>query len=489
MTSTESIPKSEPPKVFISYSWSSSEHEQWVLQLATELRESSVDVILDKWDLREGNDANAFMERMVADPDIKKVVLVCDKRYAEKADKRAGGVGTEAQIISPEIYEKTDQNKFVAVIAEKDEKGKPYVPIYYKSRVYIDLSDSEQYAKNFEQLLRWVFDRPMYVKPELGSKPGFLEDTIAISLGTTSRFSRSIEAIRNGRPYAQGAIQDYFDTFTANLENFRVVAGEKEFDDIVIDNIELFRSYRNEAIELFAVLAQYSNIRETHGQLHRFFENLIPYLSRPEGVQNYKGWGRDNFKFIIHELFLYCVAALLRHEAFDGVEFLLGNRYYVGDNPDHGTEDMQSFILFRPFLEIFNYRNKRLDLRRLSLHADIIKQRSIGSGVNFEQLMQADFVSFLRNCVETINGTSRQHWWPVTLLYKEDREQPFEIFARAESSRYLESIIPMLGITTKDDLRAVLEAFQSGKLRVPTWEYVTIHPNVLMNYDKLATRK
>jgi hypothetical protein len=74
------------------------------LQLGTELRESSVDVILDKWDLKEGHDANAFMEKMVADPDIKKVVLVCDKKYAEKADRRSGGVGTEAQIISPEIY-------------------------------------------------------------------------------------------------------------------------------------------------------------------------------------------------------------------------------------------------------------------------------------------------------------------------------------------------------------------------------------------------
>lgn len=42
------------PKLFISYSWSSPEHEQWVVDLAAELRESGVDVILDKWDLKEG---------------------------------------------------------------------------------------------------------------------------------------------------------------------------------------------------------------------------------------------------------------------------------------------------------------------------------------------------------------------------------------------------------------------------------------------------
>ena len=98
-------------KLFISYSWSTPDHEQWVVDLARELRESGVDVILDKWDLKEGHDAFAFMERMVSDPDINKVAIICDRTYSEKADKRSGGVGTEAQIISPEVYAKEDQNK------------------------------------------------------------------------------------------------------------------------------------------------------------------------------------------------------------------------------------------------------------------------------------------------------------------------------------------------------------------------------------------
>ena len=70
------------PKLFISYSWSSHSHEQLVLQIATELVESGVDVILDKWDLKEGHDAYAFMEKMVTDPDIKKVAIISDRVYA-----------------------------------------------------------------------------------------------------------------------------------------------------------------------------------------------------------------------------------------------------------------------------------------------------------------------------------------------------------------------------------------------------------------------
>jgi hypothetical protein len=59
------------------------------------LRESGVDVILDKRDLKEGHDALAFMEQMVTNPEIKKVAIVCDEKYAAKAGGRNGGVGTD----------------------------------------------------------------------------------------------------------------------------------------------------------------------------------------------------------------------------------------------------------------------------------------------------------------------------------------------------------------------------------------------------------
>ncbi len=61
------------PKAFISYSWTNAAHENWVLRLATDLVEAGVDTIIDKWDLKEGHDATAFMERMVTDPEIKKL--------------------------------------------------------------------------------------------------------------------------------------------------------------------------------------------------------------------------------------------------------------------------------------------------------------------------------------------------------------------------------------------------------------------------------
>ena len=129
------------PKVFISYSWSSPQHEEWVLNLAKELCDNGVDTILDKWNLKEGHDAHSFMEKMVNDPDIKKVLIISDKIYTEKANKRVGGAGTEAQIISSELYNNVAQEKFVAVVTEKDDNGKAFLPTYYSSRIYIDFCE------------------------------------------------------------------------------------------------------------------------------------------------------------------------------------------------------------------------------------------------------------------------------------------------------------------------------------------------------------
>src|ERR1700680_2275086 len=141
------------PKLFISYSWSSPDHEKGVLTFAEELISQSINVVLDKGDLKPGHDANAFMETMVTDRHVTKVVLVCDKQYAEKSNKRSGGAGTEAQIITPELYAKREQDKFVAVIRERDDDAKAYLPAYYGSRIYFDLSNPSTYATEFENLV------------------------------------------------------------------------------------------------------------------------------------------------------------------------------------------------------------------------------------------------------------------------------------------------------------------------------------------------
>lgn len=470
------------PKLFVSYSWSSPDHEEWVLQLSTELRENGVDVILDKWDLREGNDANAFMEKMVTDAEIKKVILICDQAYAEKANNRSGGVGTEAQIISGEIYAAQDQAKFVAVVKERDAEGNAYLPAYYHSRIYIDLSDPSTYSENFEQLLRWIYDKPVYKKPEIGRAPAFLAgESEAAVLATTSRFKRAVDAAKNGRAHASAAVEEYFAVFAVELEKMRLDAGAEPFDAAVVQSVEAFLPFRNEVIEMFQTLALYLDNPESWRLLHRFFERLIPYL---DGENH--GAGPDNFRFVIHELFLYALAIMIKHERFDAAAYLMQNEYFVPGRTDYGRDSMVPFEVFRSHMPSLVERNKRLELRRLSVRADMLKERCSGIDVTFLQVMQADFILFMRDYLD--RPEDHWHWWPETLLFSGRHASAFEVFARSRSASYFERAKVLLGIGSKDDLVPLLQTFKEDKRSIPSWEFDSFSPVQLLGFDQLATK-
>jgi len=474
------------PKLFISYSWSNPTHEQWVVELATEIRESGVDVILDKWDLKEGHDAVAFMEKMVTDPEIKKVAIITDETYAAKADGRAGGVGTETQIISKEVYDNQEQDKFVAVVAQKDEHGNAYLPTYYKSRIYIDLSEPDNYGENFEKLLRWIFDKPLYVKPEIGKRPAFLDEKEGVSLGTSSAHKRAVAAIRENKPYASGALDEYLAVFSEKLERFRLQKVEGEFDDAVVESIEQFLPYRNEIIQLINAISHYAATEENILKLHRFFESLIPYMHRPEEVRQWSEWDFDNFKFIVHELFLYALAILLKYERFKEANILLTQQYYLAGNSDYGKDVMVSFMAFREHMRSLQHRNDRLKLNRLSVRADMLETRSKSSGIEFRYLMQADFVLFMRAEVESEDYYSR--WWPETLLYVGRFHSAFEIFARSVSKQYFDKVKCLLAIDSPEELRKLLDAYKSGEQKLPRWQFESFSPAVLLGLDQLATK-
>lgn len=471
-----------PPRLFISYSWSSHEHQQWVMTLASELRESGVDVILDKWDLKEGHDSIGFMESMVTDESVTKVIIVSDKTYATKADGRAGGVGTESQIISSKVYENSKQEKFVAVVPEKED-GKVWLPTFYGKRIYIDLSETENYAQNFEQLLRWVYDQPLYLKPEIGKRPAFLTDSSAVSLGTSATHRRALDAVKQCKPFAIGAVDEYYRAVSEGFEKFRIkVDPEREYDEQVLESIEVFLPCRNEIIQLLIAIAQYNSTPDIDLKTHRFLESLLPYLDRPQDLTHYREADSDNFRFIVYELFIYAVAILLKSERFESVQALLSTPYYVHGRASYGQSGAFGYSVFREYARIFDHRNQRLSLGRLSLVADLLKDRSNTSGLDFNQLMQADFLLFLR-------GTqSGERWFPETLLYASHSYAAFEIFARSMSQKYFDSIKSLIGVANKREVGELLLNFKGPHSQLPRWQFDTFKPELLSGYEMLCTR-
>lgn len=161
----------EIPKIFISYSWSSSELQQWVTELAKKLRSDGVDVHLDSWDLQFGQDLLSYIEAMLTNKHITKVLVICDKSYVQKADANQGGVGREVQILSKGRASQSEYKKIIPIVVEKEANERPCLPAFLSNRFYLDMSTSELTEQNYRPLVRNIYDEPPAEKPPLGAKP------------------------------------------------------------------------------------------------------------------------------------------------------------------------------------------------------------------------------------------------------------------------------------------------------------------------------
>jgi hypothetical protein len=234
-------------------------------------------------------------------------------------------------------------------------------------------------------------------RPPGGSAPEYLRDEGGISFGTGSAFRRCIDAIRGDKAHALGALDEYCTLFSGSLELFRLSNPD---DDAVMKSIEAFTLYRDEVTQVFSAIARYTPRAEFVSRLHRFLENLIPYLQRPEGTSSWREHDFDNFRFVIRELYLYALASFIRAEQFEAAATLLSQQYYVPKYWEDGRNRMVGFQEFWQPLRSLASRNQRLGLRKISMAAFLLQQRCHGPGLEFRDLMQADFVAFLRSEIE-----------------------------------------------------------------------------------------
>lgn len=153
-------------RVFISYAWINDEHKSWVLKLATNLRRHGVDVILDQWDIRLGNDLAFFMEQGLSSSRF--VLCVCSEKYCEKANNGIGGTGYEKRIIAYEMINAGNKPFVIPII--KDNHNAAKVPTFLSGLKYVDF-DSRDYYDCYKELLERIYDEDLKKKPALGVSP------------------------------------------------------------------------------------------------------------------------------------------------------------------------------------------------------------------------------------------------------------------------------------------------------------------------------
>lgn len=484
------------PKVFISYSWKPIANKQKTIELAERMTNEGVNIILDEWNLSEGQDKYEFMEQMVNDPEIKRVLIICNKDYKEKANKRQGGVGTESLIISDKIYKQADQKKFVPIIFEKDENGEAFVPTFIHSRIYIDLSSDEIFEDEYEKLMRNIFEKPASKKPAIGTPPAYILEEDSTFLRTSNKVKTLRNALINENKNSQVFIDDYYSTFINALKDFEIDISEikkpPHIDDIVIQKIEELKTLRDDFIDFLETIFTYKSEFNSE-KFIGFIEDLLKFFLEQDANEhssNTYGYLKiDHYRFFFNELFLYTSLIMIEKDCIDVLGEVL-NTDFVLYNEKKSKTEVYSFILFNQYAESLDkHRNTRLQMNRASVTADLIKQRADIKNYPFKRLQEIDtilyYVAIMRN--EEENQWLWHRWFPQTTVY---HVYQLPLLERMASNRHFEKMKLLFDVSTKDELKQKVEKVISIKAdRIQRFKHELPYIQNAFDFDKIGTYK
>lgn len=435
--------KIENPKVFISYSWSSKEYEEKVMDLAVKLQGDGVEVIIDKWSMQPGNDTINFMENCVKDPKINFVLMLLDKEYAEKANNKKGGVGIETQIISNEVYSNVEQSKFIPIIFDRDDEGKIYVPIYLKSKFHYDLTrdnSDEEYVK----LVKQIYGRQMYYKPELGNKPSWVDE----DLNNPSSLKLKILQNKNNKNSFSLLEEEIKKSV---LGEDRIESTEKtEKNKVVIEIYNNSLEYRNALIEIFLNKCATDDFIDATCD---FYENIKNWNKQNSGIK------QEIWDAFIHESFIYLIAVLLKMKQYRTINIFITKSYFQQGYDDNITNFNHYFYSHN--YDIIQKAKCELDDKKYySGMAQIWVENIYETKITKREFTQADILIYNLNI---LLNKEDWYWFPITYVYNGDSRfnSPLKDFSVRLKSKYeVNKMKELFGINSVEELKNLFNAMK-----------------------------
>lgn len=444
------------PKVFISYSWTSDEHIENVENLAKRLMSDGVDVLLDLWDAPEGIDLNYYMEK-VKSKEIDFVLIICDQEYATKADQRKGGVGTETQIISKEVYNNVEQTRVIPIIYERDDEGEPCVPTYLASRKFIDLIND--YNDGYERLLRRIHNVPEHIKPPIGEFPVRLK-VPKVNNGTLESIIFSfVKRVEKDQFLINNIIQEFLEEFFDCIKKNQITFSSNETEDIVkviYDKIFEYIPLRDSFIKFFKKIIKYTK----YSGFEIDFDNIIDFFGRlfnltiPKVGETFDRRSIIYYDFIIRELFLYLITISLHYKNYDFISNVLNSPYYF--KSVYNPNETQNFLILDQRGDIetdkfLTYYYTLKDKNYITGLGHMLIERMY-SDFDINEFVEADLLCCY---ISIINLKDKYGWFPYTHIYKESED--FELFRKLTSKKHFEKVKDLFEVETVEDLKEKIQ--------------------------------
>lgn len=478
-------------KVFISYSWGNKEHQDWIINLGTRLMNDTVDVILDRWSLKEGHDIFSFMEEMVKSDDIFRVLIICDENYRNKADERTGGVGTETQIITPEIYSNQKQEKFIPIVVERDSDNKPYLPVYLSSRKYIDFSNEEYFENSYEELLRNILETPAIPKPKLGTTPPlYITENIVNDSEINSLLRTLDNQIKKHPDKINQYSSNFLELFSDKLWGFDINNVSNDlmvYGDQVYESLLNYKILRDDFISFLLAVTDV-NTNFDVDELIDFFGKKSSYLLTKEGDYGINSTQFEIYKIIFQELFIYTIAVCLKNKNYTLIADLLLSRYYVKDEYSRNQEAKRFTFLDEYNQNFENYLSRKYN--KISGFGHYIIS-NLNEKITKEQIILADILCYIIGELYSKKSYG-DIWFPRCYIYKQSRG--FVFFDKLESKRHFDKVKDIFGVNTATELVSLLVQYKSENEKKERFTFTSGFDSIpfvheLINLDNIATNR
>ncbi len=280
----------------------------------------------------------------------------------------------------------------------------------------------------------------------------------SLSIGDQTR-----AAVENAQPNQVLSVRRFMEWLTDEIETLQPdFSKDGERDDLFIEALDKTKQLILEFARLAEVVA-IINTSEVALSLFKAFKRILEHYNVPRGFSGVIPENDfDFYKFIGHELFVTFFSFLIRENRWEIIADILEERVYI-ENVKYGRTGLVSFDYISQDVGLLGFRNQRLKLNRISVHADILKERhtkeDLGKLVPMQQFMDADFFLFLRGEFEKSESGGRTNWRAWSTVYMEYHTPGYLVEAVRVS--YAKKLLRPFGIDT-------IEKFRSRLLEIKT---------------------
>ena len=142
---------------FISYAWGVSEHKRWVLQLAKDLRNADIDVLLDRWHSPPGSVLDDYTDKILKS---EFVIVVGTPGLLQKytSKKSDSVVAAELRLINLRLRESKQYGRVLPLLVDGTAETS-FTPLL-RPLVNIDFKDPEFYFRRLLDMIWRIYNLP-----------------------------------------------------------------------------------------------------------------------------------------------------------------------------------------------------------------------------------------------------------------------------------------------------------------------------------------